>query len=316
MQMGAMVGQGLAQDIFHADEKELRRLQESGIAAGLAAAASAPLSGVFFLAEVISFDFKPIQIVSALIASFSADLVTVIFFGLKPVMRLPIKGNLPLQTYWCLPLIGIVLGIFAYAYQWCLLNLKPLFHKIKIIPQAYQSIIPLLLIIPLGLVNTKILGGSHLLITSLFNHQFIASLSKGSTRLAGLAILVFLIRFIYSMLSYGSGVPGGIFMPILTLGALLGVIFANLLVHNNIISGFYYPHIIIISMAAYFGAIERAPITAIILLTEMVGTIQQILPLVITTFIAYYVLDLLGGRPIYEALRLQMNFNPRSKNKA
>lgn len=313
MQMGAMVGQGLAKDVFHADEKELRRLQKSGIAAGLAAAASAPLSGVFFLAEVITFDFKPTQIISALVASFSADLVTVIFFGLKPVMRLPIKGNLPLHAYWALPLIGIILGIFAYVYQWCLLNLKPLFHKIRFIPRAYQSIIPLLLIIPLGLTNTNILGGSHILITSLFNHQFVAGLNKGSTTLVDLAILVFLIRFIYSMLSYSSGVPGGIFMPILTLGALLGVIFANLLVHNNIISSFYYPHIIIISMAAYFGAIERAPITAIILLTEMVGTIQQILPLVITTFIAYYVLDLLGGRPIYEALRLQMNFSHKQK---
>lgn len=314
MQMGAMVGQGLAQDVFHADEKELRRLQENGIAAGLAAAASAPLSGVFFLAEVISFDFKPVQIISALVASFSADLVTVIFFGLKPVMQLPIKGNLPLHAYWALPLIGIVLGILAYVYQWCLLNLKPLFSKIKIIPRAYQSIIPLILIIPLGLMNTKILGGSHLLITSLFNHQFVANLTKGSTTFVGFAILVFLIRFVYSMLSYGASVPGGIFMPILTLGALLGVIFANILVHNNIISSFYYPHIIIISMAAYFGAIERAPITAIILLTEMVGTIQQILPLVITTFIAYYVLDLLGGRPIYAALRMQMDFKLQSKS--
>ena len=40
----------------------------------------------------------------------------------------------------------------------------------------------------------------------------------------------------------------------------------------------------------------------------MVGSVEQILPMVITTFIAYYVVDLLGGRPIYEALRLQMNY--------
>ena len=58
-------------------------------------------------------------------------------------------------------------------------------------------------------------------------------------------------------------------------------------------------------MAAYFGAIEKAPFTAIILVTEMVGTVEQVLPMVITTFVAYYVLDLIGGRPIYEALRIQ-----------
>lgn len=75
------------------------------------------------------------------------------------------------------------------------------------------------------------------------------------------------------MLSYGSSVPGGIFMPILVLGAF-----------------------------------AKAPFTAIMLLTEMVGTVQQVLPLIIVTFISYYVLDLLDGKPIYEALRLQIGY--------
>lgn len=62
-------------------------------------------------------------------------------------------------------------------------------------------------------------------------------------------------------------------------------------------------------MCAYFGAIEKAPFTALTLLTEMVGTVEQIMPMLIATFIAYIVLDLLGGKPIYAALRHQMNFN-------
>lgn len=308
MQMGAMIGQGLAQDAYHLDKKESHRLEQSGIAAGLSAAASAPLAGVFFLAEVITFKFRSTEILSALVASFSADLITVIFFGTKPVLHLPVAGNLPLNAYWSLPLLGIILGLLAYAYQWCLLSLKSVFNKLSFISPIHHSIIPLFLIIPLGFWNTKLLGGSHVLITSLFNHELISSVSKGSTALVLIAILVFVIRFFYTMLSYGSSVPGGIFMPILTLGALLGVIFANILIHNNIITSFYYPHIIIISMAAYLGAVLKAPITATILLTEMVGTIQQILPIIITTFIAYYILDLLGGRPIYAALRYQMNF--------
>lgn len=61
-------------------------------------------------------------------------------------------------------------------------------------------------------------------------------------------------------------------------------------------------------MAAYFGAIEKAPFTAIILITEMVGSVEQVLPMIIATFVSYYFLDLLGGRPIYEALRSQMPF--------
>ncbi len=48
-----------------------------------------------------------------------------------------------------------------------------------------------------------------------------------------------------------------------------------------------------------FSAFEKAPFTAIILLTEIVGTVQQVLPLIIVTFISYYVLDLLDVKPIY-----------------
>lgn len=308
IEMGAMVGQGLAQDFFHGSQEEVRLLQQSGVAAGLSAAFSAPLAGAFFLVEEITFSFKSKEVISALIASFSADLVTLLFFGTKPCLYIPIKSDLPLKAYWALPIIGIILGLLAYLYQYYLLSLKPIFSKIKFIPRAYQSIIPLFLIIPIGIWNAHLLGGSHVLIMSLFKQKFEVNPRMSALSFILLPILLFAIRFVFSMISYGSSVPGGIFMPILVLGALLGVAFANVLISNNIISGSFYPHIIVISMCAYFGAIEKAPFTAVILLTEMVGTVEQVLPMIITTFIAYYILDLLGGRPIYEALRLQMNY--------
>lgn len=305
IQMGAMIGQGYAESAFKVDEDEARTLQEAGVAAGLSAAFSAPLAGAIFLVEEITFNFKPDKIISALIACFSADLVTVFFLGTKPCLYLPVKGYLPLTAYIYLPLIGIVLGLLAYVYQFCLLSLKPIFSKLTIIPAKYHSIIPFLLIIPVGIFNAKLLGGSHVLITTLFNQNLITNIHLGSISLLLMPLLLFLIRYVFSMLSYGSSVPGGIFMPILVLGTLLGVFFANSLIQCNLISSTYFPHIVIISMAAYFGAIEKAPFTAIILVTEMVGTVEQVLPMVITTFVAYYVLDLIGGRPIYEALRIQ-----------
>lgn len=234
--------------------------------------------------------------------------MTILFFGNKPCLYLPVNGYLPIKVYWTLPLIGIALGLLAYLYQYVLLSLKPWFSKIKNLPAAYHSIIPFILIIPVGLWNAHLLGGSHVLIDDLFNHNLGMHLTN-SWSFITIPILLFVIRFVFSMLSYGSSVPGGIFMPILVLGALLGIICANLLIKTQIIPPMYYPHILVISMAAYFGAIEKAPFTAVMLLTEMVGTIQQVLPMIITVFFAYYVLDLLGGKPIYEALRLQMNYH-------
>lgn len=313
IEMGAMVGQGFAQNVFKTDEDQLVELQQCGVAAGLAAAFSAPMAGAMFLVEEISFSFKPKKVVSILAASFSADFMTILFFGDKPCLYLPVRGYFPVYAYWTLPLIGIFLGLLAYGYQYVLLSLKPWFSKIKKLPAAYHSIIPFILIIPIGLWEPRLLGGSHVLITDFFNHRMDAQLLLGPWSLVIIPIIVFLVRFVFSMLSYGSSVPGGIFMPILVLGALLGMICANFLIKTHIIPSMYFVHILVISMAAYFGAIEKAPFTAIMLLTEMVGTVQQILPLIIVTFVSYYVLDLLGGKPIYEALRLQMNYKKLNK---
>lgn len=308
IEMGAMVGQGLAESIFESDKDQIKELQECGVAAGLAAAFSAPIAGAMFLVEEISFSFKPKKVVSILAASFSADFMTILFFGNKPCLYLPVRGYFPINAYWTLPIIGIVLGLLAYGYQYTLLSLKPIFSKLKKIPAYYHSIIPLISIIPVGLWNSHLLGGSHVLITDLSNHKLDTQLLLGPWSLVIIPIILFVIRFVFSMLSYGSSVPGGIFMPILVLGAILGMICANVMIKLGIIPSMCFVHILVISMAAYFGAIEKAPFTAIMLLTEMVGTVQQVLPLIIVTFISYYVLDLLGGKPIYEALRLQMGY--------
>lgn len=308
IEMGAMIGQGLAEKTFKLDSEQSTELLECGVAAGLSAAFSAPMAGAMFLVEEISFSFRPKKVVAVLAASLSADFMTILFFGNRPCLYLPVRGYFPIYAYWTLPLIGILLGLLAYVYQYVLLCLKPWFSKIKKIPAAYHSIIPFLLIIPIGLWNAQLLGGSHVLITDLFNHKADMQLLLGPWSLVLIPIILFGVRFVFSMLSYGSSVPGGIFMPILVLGALLGMICANAMIKTHIIPSMYFVHVLVISMAAYFGAIEKAPFTAIMLLTEMVGTVQQILPLIIVTFVSYYVLDLLGGKPIYEALRLQMNY--------
>ena len=308
IEMGAMIGQGLAEKTFKLDSEQSTELLECGVAAGLSAAFSAPMAGAMFLVEEISFSFRPKKVVAVLAASFSADFMTILFFGNRPCLYLPVRGYFPIYAYWTLPLIGILLGLLAYVYQYVLLSLKPWFSKIKKIPAAYHSIIPFLLIIPIGLWNAQLLGGSHVLITDLFNHKADMQLLLGPWSLVLIPIILFGVRFVFSILSYGSSVPGGIFMPILVLGALLGMICANAMIKTHIIPSMYFVHVLVISMAAYFGAIEKAPFTAIMLLTEMVGTVQQTLPLIIVTFVSYYVLDLLGGKPIYEALRLQMNY--------
>jgi hypothetical protein len=104
------------------------------------------------------------------------------------------------------------------------------------------------------------------------------------------------------MISYGGGLPGGIFLPILTLGAILGLLYGKIMTGFNLFEPKYLAVLIIVGMAGYFGAIGKAPLTAIILVTEMVGDFSHLMPLAVTTVVAFVTADFLGGKPVYEML--------------
>lgn len=123
----------------------------------------------------------------------------------------------------------------------------------------------------------------------------------------GMLILFFVLQYTGTMIAAGATVPGGIFMPIFVLGSLLGAIAGIILIHFNIIPASCYLNLIAMGMAAYFGATEGTPISAILLVTEMVGSVNQILPMTILTFIAYFTSMTLGAKnSIYEALRMEI----------
>jgi len=114
--------------------------------------------------------------------------------------------------------------------------------------------------------------------------------------------LLFVIRFFLTISSYGSGASGGIFSPLLALGALFGLALGQIAHH-------YAPAIApepgvfaVVGMAAYFAAIVRAPLTGVVLIVEMTGDYQQMLPLLISCFCAYAVAEMMKDLPICEAL--------------
>src|SRR5215470_6117476 len=104
------------------------------------------------------------------------------------------------------------------------------------------------------------------------------------------------------MVSYGCGAPGGIFAPLLVLGALIGLAVGELahLVLPGLIN--HPESFAVVGMAAYFAAIVRAPLTGIVLIVEMTNTYEQMLPLLVACLSAYAVADFVMDRPIYEAL--------------
>jgi CIC family chloride channel protein len=139
----------------------------------------------------------------------------------------------------------------------------------------------------------ELLGGGQ----SLINHLLIdANLGLQSV------IGFWTIRFGLTVASACSGAAGGIFMPILALGGLLG--WATGLATQLLLPEFAVEMqlFVVVGMAAYFSATVQAPLTGIVLLIEMTANYELILPLFIGCFTALLTASALRGRPIYNAL--------------
>lgn len=292
VQLGAAVGQGFSK-VFKRIKIEEKYLITSGASAGLSAAFNAPLAGVMFALEEVHKNFSPLVLLSALSAALSADYVSSKFFGLKPILDFRNLSILPLNYYFYIIVLGCLLGILGVIFNKTLILTQNLYSKLKWIPKEYWIIIPLLVSVILGFLLPEVLGGGHDLIVMLFSTMNFPILTL---------LILLLVKFLFTMTSYGSGAPGGIFLPLLAIGALIGNVYGFVVVNLLHLDNSYIYGFIILAMAGYFTAIVRAPITGIILITEMTGSFNHLLSLAMVSITAYIVSDILGSKPIYEVL--------------
>ena len=294
IQVGAMVGQGIVEG---RGKKKLTAIERrvgiaSGAAAGLSAAFNAPIASSMFVLEEVYHNFSPLVWLSVFISSISANFVSMQFFGLKPDLDLPHEMYFPVNQYGYLLLLGLFLGILGRLYQYVILRLGTWSRKVTWFKPAWYPVIPFLLVIPIAWWWPNTLGGGNGLIISLTNLPTSVSLF----------LWLFVLRFVFSMISYGSELPGGIFLPILTLGAVLGGLYCVILIHLGLIPARFVANYVIYAMAGYFACISKAPFTAILLITEMVGSLAHLMPLAVVAVVAYLVVDVLGGAPVYTAM--------------
>lgn len=295
IQLGAAVGQGIAEESHH-EGITCRVGIASGAAAGLSAAFNAPIASSLFVLEEIYHNFSPLVWLSVFISALTANGVSMAVFGLTPDLDVPHETLFPINQYWLLLLLGIVLGLLGRLYQYVILSLNRWSAKVTWFKPQYYPLIPFLLVIPIAWLWPITLGGGNKLIVALPNLGWSLAAVVG----------VFALRFIFSMISYGSGLTGGIFLPILTLGAIIGAAFCLVMVKLGVVPAHYLANYVIYAMAGYFACISKAPFTAILLITEMVGTMTHLMPLAVVSVTAYVVVDLLGGRPVYNEMLKNM----------
>ena len=256
------------------------------------AAFNAPLAGVMFSLEELQKNFNSSMLVCIISGCVTSDFISKNVFGLSPVFDFHLKAALPLVHYWMLVLLGILLGLCGAFYNFIMLKGQDLFGAMKKIPAKYRIVFPFVVSGIVCYTLPSILAGGHAMI----------SLITGHTLLVSTMLLLLVAKFFFSAFCFGSGAPGGIFFPLLILGAYLGAIYGTLMIQASGIPSYYLVNFITISMAGFFTAIVRAPITGILLIAEMTGTFEHFLSLAVVCIISYLVAHLLKSEPIYESL--------------
>ncbi len=278
-----------------------RKLALAGAAAGLSAAFNAPLAGVVFAIEELTRSFE---------ARTSGVLITAIIFA--GVVSLGLQGNyvyfgtidvgphLPDLLVAAVPLVGLLAGIAGGIFCWLLLNTQRWMPEIVLRLRAHRPVVfgaaCGLLIAVIGIATS--------------GHTFGSGYAEARSMLEGhgqVSAVYPVFKMITMVGSYLPGAPGGLFAPSLAIGAGIG----NAL--HMLFSQMQLPMLIALGMVGYLAAVTQSPITAFVIVIEMINGHALVISLMATALIASRVSRLFAP-PLYEAL--SERYMPRHRNSA
>ncbi len=290
--MGGAIGQGLANSWPDKTFNDRSVLVAAGGGAGLASAFNSPLAGLVFVLEELDSRCSSFEFFAAAIACLTADMVCRVVLGQYPTFHLVIAGTPPLGMLIAFLPLGIVSALLGGLFNRTLQAAQQLL-SLSLYSRVIWWLILAAMIATVGWLTPDLLGGGQ---------DFVNGIIEGKVFTLQTIMLFFVIRFVVTIGSSSSGASGGIFMPVLVLGALLGLgvgsiiqlLFPELNVDVKLFA--------VVGMAAYFTGVVLAPLTGIVLIIEMTGNYTLILPLFVACFSAQLVADWLGVVPIYDAL--------------
>ena len=300
VQIGAMAGKG-ASRILGRPVTEEWILMSAGVGAGLSCAFNAPLAAVMFVLEDIHNNLNKEVILTTMAAVVTSDFVSYQIFGLHPVVTISVSRALPLRYYWMLLLLGVILGAFGVFFNKFTDIMQNVYQRIS--SKSLRIVIPFLMVIPLAFLKPNVLGTGY---------DLIGESAAGRYTAAAMAVLI-ILKFFYSMCCTTSGVPGGIFLPLLVVGALTGGLFLELYGGMSGDGTAYLANFVLYGMTGYFASVIRAPITGVLLVTEMTGNFMNFLSLTVVALVSYIAAQAMHGQPIYDQL-LQRMLRTRNEN--
>ncbi len=290
------IGAAIAAEIgrwFPTSPDYRRQLIAAGAAAGLAAGFNAPLAGVLFAVEELLHDISAFSLGPAILASFIGAVVSRILGGKSLDLNLSATG---FQSQFTAPeipfylILGILSGLLGTLFTQGILASLKFNRKVLRIPLPWR----------MGLAGL-ICGVVIALLPPLFrNNSGLREFLITGTPTAGASAIAFLTHFCLTIIAAGTGAPGGLFAPSLILGSALGYLVG--LWQFAILGAGLPTTYALAGMGAFFCAVSKAPITAVVMIFEITTDFNLVLPLMIVSVVSYLVAEMAESGSLYDKL--------------
>nr|MDA8144181.1 chloride channel protein [Thermoplasmatales archaeon] len=271
-------------DVFKMSDHDRRIAMAAGIGAGIGSIFMAPLGGALLSTEILyRQDFEVEALIPSIIASVTGYAIFGYAFSYQPLFTIPPSTFLGFshpQALLIYLVVGIVAGFGGILYVKTFYGIQSLFMKLGFIPKYFRPALGGLLVGIIAIKFPQVLG---------LGYGWIQLIFFNNLALLPLWILIalFFLKIIATSLTIGSGGSGGVFAPGIVTGAFMcaaiGIVIHPFFPYVNI------AELTIVTMIAFFGGISKAPISVLIMGTEMTGGFGLFLPLMLASTVSYFV---------------------------
>lgn len=283
---GALIGK-----FFKMNGTDKDKLIAAGAGSAIAATFNAPIAGTVFVIEELVSKFSSSLLFPVLIATICADYLARNVLGDNPCFIIPsFSSDLSAIHFPFLIVFGVIAGICGTLFAKVIFFNNKLFDKMSKVPDWVKPAVAGFVIGIAGLFVPYVLGSGNVAVDMLLAGKFNLQI----------LLLIFVLKFLLTPFCFGSGAAGGIFLPTLMLGAFLGYIFSLCINFGGISID---PVLLaVLGMGAFLAGVARTPITATIMVFEMTGCYNLILPIMLCAAIADLTAEKLKHKPIYSML--------------
>ncbi len=310
VQMGCAVGHGTSRLLARKNKAWDRYIMTGGACAGFSIATGTILSGMLFAFEEVHRRFSPLIFIAVATAIASSTVTMDVLCSLtgmeSQLFHFILDKILPLSYLWIPIIIGAVVGMSAIVFTKLYKVVGVVLNTaLKKVPLLVKTISIFVIVGIFGIISTDYLGSGHDLIDKLLHGQNFAWY---------MLLIYLLVRATLLLFANRTGITGGLFLPSLAFGAIIGDLIAGAFIEFNLLPMEYRSLMVVIGMASYLAAASRIPLTAIAFSIEAMSGLGNILPIAVGVGVSYLVI-VISGVPAFSDTVIENKIMQSRKDK-